>query len=210
MPRDTYSPATDGFRLSPHHGMRLLLKAGSPGTAINPGHFFPMVLIPGQSGGSVYRANISSCNEDAIITVPGTLPNEPGNMIGPTAQGMQDLINEDPSATWVDAVNPATGLRGYIAGGCTPNCSTQTGQSPRLRAVPLFDPDKYDEGRGSGRLDIDLQRWGGFFVERLVGNDVEGYLTTAPAVVGGETPQRRERVPAHGHPGPVDRVRGRV
>ena len=184
MPRDTYDPAL-GFQLTPHHGLRLLLKAGAPGGAINPGHFFPITLVAGQTGASVYRANISGCNEDAIVTLPGILPVEPGNMIGPTAQGMQDLIDLDPAATWVDAVNPATGLLGYISGGCSPNCSTSTGQSPRLRPVPLFDPDAYDEGRGSGRLDIILQRWGGFFVQRMVGNHVEGHLTTAPAVAGG-------------------------
>ena len=184
MPRDTYDPAL-GFQLTPHHGLRLLLKAGAPNAAINPGHFFPITLVAGQTGASIYQSNISGCNPDAIVTLPGILPVELGNMIGPTRQGMQSLIAQDPGATWVDAVNPATGLRGYISGGCTPNCATPTGQSPRLRPVALFDPDAYDAGRGSGRLDINLQRWGGFFVQRMIGNDVQGHLTKAPAVGGG-------------------------
>ena len=184
MPRDTYDPAL-GFQIAPHHGLQLLLKAGAPGDAINPGHFFPITLVAGQTGGSVYRSNIAGCNEDAIITLPSGLPVEPGNMQGPTRQGMLDLIAQDPTAIWVDAVGP-TGLNGYIANSsCAPNCATPSGQSPRLRPVPLFNPDDYDAGRGSGRLDINLQRWGGFFVERMVGNDVEGRLTTAPGVGGG-------------------------
>ena len=183
MPRDTYNAATDGFQLDQHHGLRLLLKAGLPGAAVNPGHFFPITLVAGQTGGAIYRSNISACNEDATVTIPTALPVEPGNMIGPTAQGMRDLINQDPTATWVNNYNPATGRWGEIVGSsCHPNCSTPTGFSPRLRPVLLFDPDLYDRGRGSGRIDIAMTRLAGFLVQRMVGNDVEGYLTTAPGV----------------------------
>lgn len=184
-PYDTYD-AGIGFTLDEHHGMQLLLKAGTPGVAINPGHFFPITLVAGQTGASIYEANISGCNDDATITMPTMLPNEPGNMVGPTRQGMADLISQDPTAQWSNTLNPDTGLWGeVINSSCHPNCATASGQSPRLRPVPLFDPHFYDAGRGAGRIDISLTRFGGFFVERLIGNDVLGYLTIAPAVAGG-------------------------
>ena len=185
-PLDTYDVAI-GFTLNEHHGMRLLLKAGNPGDAINPGHYFPITLVPGQTGASVYRSNISGCNEEASFSMPYALPNEPGNMIGPTRQGVENLIAQDPGATWDTTYqNPVTGNWGQIIGSaCSPSCGTASGFSPRLRPVPLFDPHAYDAGRESGRLDIFLTRFGGFFIEQMIGNDVLGHLSIAPAVAGG-------------------------
>ena len=179
---DEYLPASDGFQLDMHHGLRLRLKAGLPGEAINPGHFFPITLNAGETGASIYRNNIAGCNP-AVITIPGTLPVEPGNMIGPTRQGMADLIAQDPGARWNENVyNPDTQRWGAVEGtGCHPNCSTPSGMSPRIRPVLLFNPDTYDRGRGSGRTDFEITRFAGFFIEELIGNDVVGYLTTAPA-----------------------------
>ena len=185
-PLDTYDVSI-GYTLDEHHGIRVTLKAGTPGTAINPGHYFPITLVPGETGASVYRSNISGCNPGATFEMPYALPNEPGNMIGPTAQGVGDLIALDPGAVWNESYQSLpSGRWGRIEGtGCSPNCATPSGFSPRLRPLPLFDPHAYDAGREAGRLDIFLTRFAGFFVERLVGNDVEGYLSIAPAVAGG-------------------------
>ena len=184
-PLDTYDVSV-GFTLAEHHGMQLLLKAGSPGDAINPGHYFPLTLVPGQTGANNYRNNIQGCNP-AAISMPTALANEPGNMVGPTEQGVQFLIDGDPSAFWDTTYqNPVTGIWGQIAGSsCHPNCSTPTGFSPRLRPLPLFDPHAYDAGREAGRLDIFLTRFGGFFIESLIAGDVRGHLSIAPAVAGG-------------------------
>ena len=184
-PYDTYDAATDGFQLDSHHGLYLNLKAGNPGDAINPGHFFPITLVAGEVGAAVYRANIEGCN-DAQISIPTVLDNEPGNMIGPTAQGMNTVYNQDPTATWSNTYNTDTGLWGEIVGSsCHPNCATPSGNSPRLRPVPLFDPMAYDAGREPGRIDIHLTRFAGFFVQQVIANDVFGYLSIAPAVAGG-------------------------
>ena len=184
-PWDEYDAATDGFQLDEHHGLQLLLKAGNPADAINPGHFFPITLVAGEVGGNVYRDNIEGCNP-AQITMPTNLDNEPGNMIGPTAQGFTTVYNQDPGASWSNTYNAETGLWGEIVGSaCSPNCSTPSGISPRLRPVPLFDPMIYDAGREAGRIDLSLTRFAGFFIQQIVGNDILGYLSLAPAVAGG-------------------------
>ena len=49
------------------------------------------------TGGDKYRENIASCN-GLPIEIGDTLTTEPGNMIGPTKQGVEDLIALDPDA----------------------------------------------------------------------------------------------------------------
>ena len=43
----------------------------------------------------------------------------------------------------------------------------------------------YDAGREAGRIDLSLTRFAGFFIQQIVGNDILGYLSLAPAVAGG-------------------------
>jgi hypothetical protein len=53
--------------------------------------------------------------------------------------------------------------------------------SPRLVAIPVFNPDAYDAGRASGRVTIEVTKVLGFFIEGMQGNDVIGYMTTYPS-----------------------------
>ena len=48
--------------------------------------------------------------------------------------------------------------------------------SPRLVAIPVFNPDAYDAGRASGRVTIEVVKILGFFIEGMQGQDVIGYL----------------------------------
>ena len=57
-------------------------------------------------------------------------------MVGPTRQGMDDLIARDPSAYW-DTYN------NKVVSSMHP--------SPRVVAIPLFDPVYYDTGKQNGR-----------------------------------------------------------
>ena len=88
-------------------GQLLVLKAAGPQMTIAPGFFFPIRLAEPDgdggteygSGGADYRYNIANCN--GVPTAIGDyVPNEPGNMVGPTQQGMQDLFDQDPNAYW--------------------------------------------------------------------------------------------------------------
>jgi Putative Flp pilus-assembly TadE/G-like len=165
----TYGPNGTGFTREStglggsDHGRRIVLKAGNPNQAIAPGWFHPVVINPSEGpGGANYRDNIATC--DPTVIGEGTiLQTEPGNMIGPTAQGIRDLIAQDPGATWnPNLYGPG---RGGISGGCmsTGACAI----SPRLVAIPVFNPDTYDVL--------------GFFIEGMSGNDVIGYMTTYPS-----------------------------
>jgi hypothetical protein len=178
VPADLYVPPTEvgatGYRLSVDYGVRVTLKAGTPSDAIAPGWFLPLDLPrPGgpDTGGDRYRENIASCNNQVVPIstpdAPSFLVNEPGNMIGPTKQGIADLVATDPDAHWVDGLG--------VVG-------SDFATSPRIVAVPIFDTDYYAQGQLSGRVDIKIVNILGFFVEGMSGNDVIGYLCANPHV----------------------------
>jgi hypothetical protein len=85
-------------------GLELVLKTGSPSDTKPPapGEYWPVDLPPINRGtpipgGDQYRDNIATCN--AAEVWPGDwLATENGNMVGPTNQGMRDLIAQDPDA----------------------------------------------------------------------------------------------------------------
>ena len=158
------------------YGRYIKLKAGNPSDAIAPGLFHPVVINPIEGpGGANYRDNIATC--DPTLIGPGTaLDAEPGNMIGPTRQGMRDLIALDPYADWDPSLNDG---RGGIRGGCMANGSCAL--SPRLVAIPVYNPDAYDAGRASGRIVFDIVKVIGFFIDEIQGNDVHGYIMTYPS-----------------------------
>jgi hypothetical protein len=182
-PGGQYAPNGTGFTRDStalggsDHGRRIVLKAGNPNDAIAPGWYHPVVINPTEGpGGAVYRDNIATC--DNTVIGPGTvLPVEPGNMIGPTSQGIRDLIAQDQSASWdPNLYGPG---QGGVAGGCM--AAGTCAISPRLVAIPVFNPDIYDAGRASGRIDIVVTKVLGFFIDDMSGNDVIGYLTTYPS-----------------------------
>jgi len=159
------------------HGRYITLKNGGPHDSVTPGWFHPVVINPTEGpGGANYRGNIASC--DLTVIGPGTvLDVEPGNMIGPTRQGMQDLIALDPYADWdPDLYGPG---KGGVTGGCMGDGTCVT--SPRLVAIPVYDPDAYDLAAASGRTTISIVKVLGFFVDRMQGNDVAGWITNYPA-----------------------------
>lgn len=179
---DFYSPSTgytpESVALGGgDHGRYITLKAGNPNDAIAPGWFHPVIINPSEGpGGANYRDNIATC--DPTVIGPGTeLQVEPGNMIGPTRQGMRDLIALDPDAEWNPNLNGTN--RGGVSGGCMGEGTCRV--SPRLVAVPVFDPDAYDAGRASGRVVINVVKVLGFFIDEMQGNDVAGYITTYPS-----------------------------
>ena len=76
-------------------------------------------------GAANYRRNICTCNR-SIIDLDTEYMIEPGNMVGPTYQGVQALIARDPSAYWDEQSNTVVSQYGM--------------DSPRVVTVALFDP----------------------------------------------------------------------
>jgi hypothetical protein len=58
--------------------------------------------------------------------------------------------------------------------------------SPRVVAIPLFDPVYYDEGKRNGRnADLKVVNYMGFFIEEMRGNDVIGRITPISGLLKG-------------------------
>ena len=151
-------------------GAPVVLKAGELGApATNPGFFYPVDFPPLELGTPVpgaqeYLDNIVN-GSDYLISIGQTLLVEPGNMVGPTAQGVNDLISLDPNAYW-----DGSGVAGSDYAGFS---------SPRIIKVPLYDPNYPPD---SGRNTVQITKLGAFFIEGISGRNVTGRfieITTA-------------------------------
>jgi hypothetical protein len=111
------------------------------------------------------------------------LETEPGNMVGPTQQGMESLIAQDSAASWDPNAN---GGRGAPSGGCMQagTCAI----SPRLVAIALFDVDAWNLASSGGRTDIRVVKILGYWLERMQGSDVVGYITHYPLLATSTAP----------------------
>lgn len=154
-------------------GMSIVIKPAqgpmSQTGAPNQSWYYPFdaANIP---GGAAYRAAISGCTDPSFVYSIGmSLWVEPGAMIGPTAQGFQDLINQDPSATWDPGLNCVVDASN-LGSGNGANCRA----SPRLRPAPMLDPSSTP---ASGKQQVTITNFAGIFVDRVQGNNV--YVTFA-------------------------------
>jgi len=128
--------------------------------------------LPGSTGADDYRDNIAGCNS-AILGFGDKMTPEPGNMVGPTAQGMRDRINLDSNAHWDTGCNCVQGSNSRI--------------SPRIVIIPTYDPQVFADGRSHGRnLDLQIVSFIGFFLEDMRGNDVVGRVTPVTGVIDGD------------------------
>ena len=156
-----YSPVTD-------RGALITLKAGT-GTNVYPSTYFPYA-IGGVSGANEYEENIAGCNS-TMMGFGDLLLAEPGNMVGPTKSGMETLIARDPSAHWSESENKVI---------------SSMSPSPRVVAIPLFDPVYYDTGKQNGRnADFKVVNYMGFFMEEMQGNEVKGRITPIGGLLSG-------------------------
>jgi hypothetical protein len=160
----TPNPNYAGYNTEQNRGMQLVLRA-STGTNIQPSFFFSLAMT-GDTGGDDYSWNIANCNH-SIYHVGDPLVQEPGNMVGPTIQGITELIARDPGAYWESS--PCN---------CVKNSAFPERKSPRIFPIPLYDPDYYDYGHQTGRVaSLVTANWIGYFVERIQGSsDIYGRI----------------------------------
>lgn len=162
---DIYIPATEGsytgYDAERDKGLQVVLKADNT-SKINPSIYYPWAP-PGRSGADDYREAIAGCIPSVIMPFGAMLTPEPGSMVGPTAQGIRDRIDQDPSAYWDTAQNKVV---------------SNMHPSPRVAAIPLFDPDFYENGKHGGKnADLRAVNYLGFFIEGMRGNEVVGRVT---------------------------------
>jgi hypothetical protein len=159
-PRDRYQTGTrdtggTGYS-SVDKGTLIELKTGNGGK-VTPGVYNPWA-IPGSTGADDYEDAIAGCKTGAMETGQH-ITLEPGNMVGPTSAGIQRLVNSDPGARWDTSCNCVKG--------------SAYGISPRIRPIPLYHPDKYEDGKQEGRnADFEMVSFLGVFVIGMNGNSV--------------------------------------
>jgi hypothetical protein len=147
-------------------GHQIALKSNDGEGSMNSSWYYPW-RPPLQYGAEDYRENIKGCVDPSISFHIGIeVDSEPGNMACPTMQGFKELINLDPSASW-------NGLQNCIVDAglefSTEAASCRREYSPRIRAVPLFDPTEEPE---LGSKPFKFTNFAGLFIEKIEGKTV--------------------------------------
>jgi hypothetical protein len=156
----------DGTR---DYGRHIQIKAADPQSEynLNPGLFYPWRLPVDEdmqdcdkggggldAGGAVFRRNLCECNDSPVqLGEPYDL--EPGNMIGPTYQGLGELISEDSGASWDPNANGGRG--GIVNSAFGPGMA-----SPRVIKVAIFDRSQVTQ---SGMQSIVFNNFALMFLE---------------------------------------------
>ena len=92
-------------------------------------------------------------------------------MVGPTNQGIDALIAQDPGAYWYTATKKVVSTKN---------------PSPRTVPIPLFDPEYYHSGKVNGRqADLKVANWIGFFIVGRSGNEGSGRITPITGIFDG-------------------------
>jgi Flp pilus assembly protein TadG len=186
---DSYTPPTAGspnsgfypFEAdggpSPYYGMEFTLKYTRwqevSNSGVISGWFSALDIAPGEEcnggGGSLYRCNIGNCT-DTQYSIGDTIPTEQGNMVGPTNQGVDDLIAQDPDARW-----DGTGI-----------VDSAFSRSPRIVPLVIVNPQELYESDANGKSEVPISNFLGFFVESRGHGTVQGRLVTIPGLLAGE------------------------
>jgi hypothetical protein len=149
---DYYDPVTTGYMSQDDIGDTVILYLGDPNDPdFKMGWYYP-IRYPGDQGADDYREGIKECchHPTAIVHIGDRLEIEPGGMVGPTKQGLKDLIALDDGAYWDDLADSVAGS--CCNSGCSGCCE---GVSPRIIKCPAFDPTiGVEPGGGPGWVTV--------------------------------------------------------
>ena len=184
VPPDEYVPpgsttaTPTGYHPVRDKGMRLVLKNNNQ-NKVAPGMYNAWDL-PGSTGGDDYRENITTCNPN-LVTIGDTMTPENGNMVGPTADGVESLMLQDQGARWDDGCN------------CVVGSNPRFKVTPRIRILPLYDPVLYTDGQHTGKSQPELRvvNYLGIFIEQF---------NSGGEIIGRITPITGRRTPGSGAP----------
>ena len=165
-------PNTDytGYNMDRDRGLQIVLKANND-SKVSPSFYNPWAL-PGRGGADDYREDIENCNT-SVIPIGALMDAEPGNMVGPTKQGTDGLVDKDPNARWDTTCK------------CVKDSAFRI--SPRVVVIPVYDPVYYETGKQNGsNASLKIANYIGFFIEEMNGNEVTGRITPVGGVFKGD------------------------
>ncbi len=145
-------------------GEFLQIKQGNPQLATAPSKYYPIFLPPNPSGppsvcpvcatnpggggassGALYRANIECCNVSPVVCSQQTVQPITGDMVGPTAQGVDCLIHEQ-NGNGMDVLNTSADPFQILAGSDNPLVTSGTipvntllTTSDSVITIPIYD-----------------------------------------------------------------------
>lgn len=164
---DVYYPPSDppnykGYNPYLDKGTQIILKTDNL-SKVSPSIYNPIVLPGNGTGADEFREAIAGCfRAEFIIGTDMTV--EPGNMVGPTQSGVEQLKAQDPDAYWDKDCNCVKGSAYPI--------------SPRIRPIPLYDPYHYETGKQQGRnADFRVANILGVFIEDFNGKELTARIT---------------------------------
>jgi len=161
---DVYRPVGDGtysgYDVGRDRGTQLVIRTG--GTTIGPNFYFPL-RFPGSAGSTDWQNNAESC-PSVNFNANDPLTMETTAIASEMSAAMNERIAQDPGAYWDTAHNKVV---------------SDQHPSPRLLAVPVYDPMYYDTGKKLGHpADLKVGNFIGFFVESVDGSgNVTGRIT---------------------------------
>ncbi len=149
-------------------GQQFTVRSQDPANSIGPGEFYAIDLPGSGTGASAYRDNIGTC-ANSYVRCNDFYSTKTGNMVGPTKQGVQDLIGNPPDDTWVS-----------VGQYQTPYGLTDT--SKNVVIAPIWDTcgaaGYCPAGSFGSGTNVNLQVVGfaAFFLEGIQGNNVVARL----------------------------------
>jgi hypothetical protein len=176
-PRPTASGT--GLTMTDDVGVRIVLSEAGANDAPVPWTYHA-VRIPGSRHGNDFRSNVAQC-AGATVAIGDRLPVQPGGSGGLTAAAVQELIDRDPFARWNAVSND-------IDGSCADSPSPCAAMSPRIIAVPLFDPGDFADNRRAGVTSVLVRNIAGFFIEAVSATTITGVLVRHPGFIQSTAP----------------------
>ncbi len=190
-PVDFYQPPTPfpgpngtGFSRDVHYARQFEMHPSpNPLVDLAGGERLVPLQIDGPGPGA-FLNTFTSCSP-RVVRPGDRFDVELSNVNGETGEALSELIGRDPGATWNTSLY---GGRGGVSGGCMASgacCAsgTCTGLSPRIVAMPVYNPDLWDQNPPD-RATAVVTRIVGFFIERYspANNEVIGRLMVYPAL----------------------------
>ena len=164
-PAEFYDPEQTGYWGDKDIGTQVTLKLRNSSKLPLMGWYYAIRFAPINTGnplcegGDCYREAILEC-EPWVVSIGDLLMLEKGVMEGPTSQGLDSLINQDPTAEW----DPVTGT---VINSAYPT-------SPRAIKVPAFDPTLGKRTDIPGPGYVTVSKIMVLFIEGHDGSDVVG------------------------------------